>query len=108
MKAEEVYFLTSREFENHHGGVVLVGDHIYGGGGRNNGTPVCLDFMTGKIAWKQKPVGKGSAAVLYADGNLIFRYEDGTMALVEANPKEFKLKGTFKPAVVNGQAGRIR
>ena len=32
----------------------------------------------------------------YADGNLYFRYDDGTMALIEANPKEYKLKGQFK------------
>ena len=49
---QEVYFLTPKEFENHHGGVVLIGDYIYGGDGQNNGTPVCLDFLTGKIKWK--------------------------------------------------------
>ncbi len=103
-QAQEVWFNTPREFENHHGGVVLLGDHLYGGDGQNNGTLVCLDFKTGKIAWKQKPIGRGSAAVLYADGHLVFRYQDGTMALVEANPKEFKLKGTFKTAVVNGNS----
>jgi len=102
--AKEVYFLKYRDFENHHGGIVLVGDYVYGGSGRNSGALVCLDFKTGKIAWRQKPVGKGSAALLYADGHLIFRYEDGTMALVEANPKEFKLKGTFKTALVNGKS----
>ncbi len=104
VKAKEVYFLTHRDFENHHGGIVLLDGHIYGGSGRNNGTPVCLDFQTGKIAWKEKAPGKRSAAVLYADGQLYFRYEDGLMALVDATPDEFRLKGTFKPAVVNGPA----
>ena len=102
--AGEVYFLKYRDFENHHGGIVLVGDHVYGGSGRNSGKLVCVDFKTGKIAWSQPPVGRGSAALLYADGNLIYRYEDGTMALVEANPKEFKLRGTFKTAVVLGKS----
>lgn len=103
-KAEEVYFLGPREFENHHGGVVLVGDCVYGGSGRNKGTPVCLDFMTGKIHWTKSPLGKRSAAVLYADGNLIFRYEDGLVALIEATPDDFRVKGTFKAAVVDGPA----
>jgi outer membrane protein assembly factor BamB len=102
--AKEVYFLKYSDFENHHGGVILDGDFIYGGSGRNNGTLVCLDMATGKIAWKQKPVGKRSVAVLYADGHFVFRYEDGVVALVEANSKEFKLKGKFRPPVVDGPA----
>jgi outer membrane protein assembly factor BamB len=99
-----VYFLGPRDFENHHGGVVLVGDSIYGGSGNKSGTPVCLDFMTGKIKWKNRTLSKGSAAVLYADGNLIFRYEDGLVALIEATPDGFRGKGTFKAAVVEGEA----
>lgn len=103
-KAVEAYFLSFRDFENHHGGVVLVGDSVYGGSGNKSGTPVCLDFMTGKIRWKKKTLSKGSAAVLYADGNLIFRYEDGLVALIGASPDEFRVKGTFKAAVVDGPA----
>ena len=106
---EEVYFLGPRDFENHHGGVVLVGDFIYGGDGQNKGIPVCLDFLTGKIKWKEqewtrKARASGSAAVLYADGNLVFRYDNGLVALIEANPDEFRVKGTFQPAVNNGKA----
>ncbi|NLY03078.1 MAG: PQQ-binding-like beta-propeller repeat protein [Rhodopirellula sp.] len=96
-QVEEVYFLGPKEFENHHGGVVLVGDHIYGGDGQNNGTPVCLELETGKICWKPEAPGPRSAAVIYADGHLIFRYErDGVVALIEANPDSYRLKGTFK------------
>ncbi len=106
----EVYFLTPRDFENHHGGVVLVGDYLYGGDGQNSGTPVCLDFATGEIKWKEdrwkRDVGaKGSAAVLYADGHLLFRFErDALLALVEATPEEFRVKGVCKAAVDDGPA----
>ncbi len=105
---EEVYFLGPRDFENHHGGVVLVGDCLYGGDGQNNGTPVCLDFLTGEIKWKalpwkRKARANGSAAVLWADGHLWFRYEkDALVALIEATPDEFRVKGTFKAAVDDG------
>jgi outer membrane protein assembly factor BamB len=103
-KTEEVYYLSPQDFENHHGGVVLVKDCVFGGAGQNNGAPVCLDFKSGKIQWKKSPLGKRSAAVLFADGNLIFRYEDGLVALIEATPEEFRVKGTFKAAVVDGPA----
>jgi outer membrane protein assembly factor BamB len=104
-RAEEVYFLGPDKFENHHGGVVLVGNHVYGGDGQNNGTPVCLEFETGKICWKPEAPGQRSAAVLYADGHLIFRYEkEGLLALIESNPDAYRLKGTFKTPYGNGPA----
>ncbi len=96
IQVEEVFFLNGSRFQNHHGGFVLIDDHIYGGHGSNNGLPTCLELTTGKIRWKRRGPGTGSAAVAYADGNLFFRYQDGTMALIEANSKRFRLKGKFK------------
>ncbi len=104
MKVEEVYFLGPETFENHHGGVVLLGDYLYGGDGQNNGTPVCLELMTGKIVWKPKAPAGGSAAMLYADGRLIFRYDKGPIFLVEATPEAFNVKGSFTPPKGGGPA----
>jgi len=104
MKAEEVYWLGPEDFENHHGGVILIGDHVYGGDGQNNGTPVCLDFLTGQIAWKPKAPARGSAAVLYADGRMIFRYDKGPVYLIEATPEGFHVKGSFTPPTAKGPA----
>jgi outer membrane protein assembly factor BamB len=107
---EEVYFLSPKEFENHHGGVVLVGDHIYGGDGQNNGVPVCLDFMSGDIKWKERDWTRsakagGSAAVLYADDHLIFRYErDALVAVIKADPEAFQVKALFRAAFAEGKA----
>jgi len=103
-RAEEVYFLGRGQFENHHGGVVLVGDYLYGGNGQNKGGPVCLELATGKIVWKPKAPERGSAAVLYADGHLVFRYDRGTVAWIEANPEAFRVKGSFKPVTADGPA----
>ena len=105
VKAEEVYFLRGKQIQNHHGGMILVGDHIYLGHGHNSGLPVCIDLMTGKDRWRaEKAAGKGSAAIAYADGHLYFRYEDGIMALIEATPEKYVLKGTFKIATVKGKS----
>jgi outer membrane protein assembly factor BamB len=94
--AREVYRLKGNRFQNHHGGFVLIGDHIFGGHGSNNGLPTCLEFETGKIAWKQRGAGTGSASVVAADGHLYFHYQDGVVALIEANPEDYLLKGTLK------------
>lgn len=101
VEAEEVYYHKANELQNHHGGMVLVGKHVYMGNGHNNGFPVCVDFMTGKIVWggKIRGAGQRSAAVTAADGDIIFRYESGEVALVAATPKGYNLKGTFRPEV---------
>jgi len=95
--AREVYFLPASTFQNHHGGVVLVGDHVYGGHGQSKGFPISIDFMTGKVAWggNIRNAGSGSAAVLYADNRLYFRYQNGVVLLVEATPTAYSEKGSF-------------
>lgn len=102
--AEEVYFLGPKRFENHHGGVVLVGDHIYAGHGTSRGAPICIELATGKTAWKAKQPQRGSASVLYVDGHILFRWDRGMVALVEATPEEFRVKARFTPILGTGPA----
>jgi hypothetical protein len=53
-------------------------------------------MRTGKVVWRPgRGPGTGSAAAAYADGHLYFRYEDGLIALIEATPEKYLLKGTF-------------
>lgn len=96
VQAEEVYRLNGSRFQNHHGGYVRVGDAIFGGHGSNNGLPTCLDLASGRIRWKRRGPGIGSAAVLFAEGHLYFRYQNGLMALIEASPAAYRLKGQFQ------------
>ena len=106
VRAEEIYFLPASTFQNHHGGLIQIGDYIYAGHKNNQGFPICLEMMTGKVAWggdKRGP-GSGSAAITYADGHLIFRYQDGRLALIEATSDEYRLKGSFMPAYQQGES----
>ena len=96
VKAAQVYFLDAKTFQSHHGGFLLIGDYIYGAHGHNAGNPICVEMATGKVVWQEKQLGKGSGAVLAADGCLYYRYEDDTVALVEANPSKYVLKSSFK------------
>lgn len=106
VKVEEVYFLESETFQNHHGGFVLIGDHVYGGHGHGAGRPTCIEFATGKVVWKdRRQPGGGSAAVVAAGGSLIFRYEDDTVALVEATPEAYRLRGKFQAPARPGAGG---
>ena len=104
VKAQEVYFLDGNTFQNHHGGFVLVGDYIYGGHGHTTGAPICIEFLTGKVIWKASQPAGGSAAVAYADGRLYFRYESGSMVLIEATPEGYRQKGMFTIPVKTGES----
>jgi outer membrane protein assembly factor BamB len=97
VSAKEEYSLGGNELQNHHGGMVLVDGYVYCGHGHNNGQPACVELKTGRLAWKQgRGPGSGSAAVISADGNLYFRYENGVMALLQATPRGYRLRGTFR------------
>ena len=76
---------------NHHGGIVKVGDHMYGFG---SGGLICMNFLTGEIAWRDRSVGKGS--LIYADGLLYLLGENHQVALAEATPEEYREHGRFK------------
>lgn len=96
--AQEVYFLDASTFQNHHGGIVLVGDTLYAGHGHNRGHPIAIEMATGKVLWggaSLRNAGSGSAAVHYADGHLYFRYQNGKVVLIEATPTGYKEKGSF-------------
>ena len=105
VSAHEVYFLPGNKVQNHHGGMVLMGDYIYMGNGHNNGFPLCLEWKTGKIAWNGgRGPGAGSAGVLEADGELYFRYQDGVMALIEATPDGYHLRSKFMLPTHNAES----
>jgi len=88
-KAEEQYF--DKTLANHHGGIVLHEGYLYGFGGE---ALICLEYKTGKTAWKNRSVGKGS--LTYADGHLYCLGEKQVLGLVEANPKEYVEKGRIE------------
>lgn len=97
--AKELRVFKADELKNHHGGMVQVGDYIYLGHGQNQGNPACVDIRNGEIKWgpeKNPAGGNGSAAALFADGRLYFRYQNGTLVLIEPSPEDFKVVSSFK------------
>jgi outer membrane protein assembly factor BamB len=89
-KVTEVY--ENKVMKNHHGGVVLIGDYLYG---HAETAWICQDFKTGEEVWSHKELRKG--AIGAADGMLYCLEENtGTVVLVEASPKGWKESGRFK------------
>ncbi|MCA8990660.1 MAG: PQQ-binding-like beta-propeller repeat protein [Planctomycetaceae bacterium] len=92
--AQEI-FPTTPDLGNKHGGIILVGDYLYGDSD-DKGIPFCADLMTGEIKWKSRGTGRSSASVTAADGKLYIRFADGTMVLANASADEYKELGSFK------------
>lgn len=88
LRATEAYF--TRDMQNHHGGVVLVGGTIYG---FNSAILAALDFASGKLHWRHRSVGKGS--VTYADNRLYMLSEDNVVGLAEVTPAGYRETGRF-------------
>lgn len=104
VNAEEVYWLDANQLQNKHGGMVLVDGHIYCGHGNGNGLPICVDMKSGEIAWGPiRAEGNGETSVVYADGHVIFRRENGTVILAKATPAKFDVVQTFEPEYQEGK-----
>ena len=88
---------ANQTFDNQNHGVVLVDGFLYGYNftGRNSGKWVCMNWKTGEIVWIGDFYNKGP--IIYADG-MLYCYEEkrGNLALVKADPKEFKVKSSFR------------
>ena len=91
-KTEELY--ANKNMANHHGGVILLGDYVYGFSDGKGW--VCQEFKSGDMKWNEKGVGKGSIG--YADGHFYCRAESGkgVVALIEATPDGYKEMGRFE------------
>lgn len=86
--ASEVYF--TREMRNHHASSVLVGDHLYG---FSSSILTALHFDTGRTAWRDRSVGKGS--LIFADNRFYLYSENGVVGLAEASPQGYREHGRF-------------
>lgn len=88
--AKQAYF--TKAMKNHHGGMLLIDGFLYGS--NDPGLLTCLDFKSGKEMWADRAPGK--SAVVFADGLLIARSEEGKVSLVEATPGQFTMLCSFE------------
>ena len=86
--ANEIYF--TRDMRNHHSSSVLVKDHLYG---FSSSILTALQFDTGRTAWRDRSVGKGS--LIFGDNRLYLYSEDGVAGLAEASPEAYREHGRF-------------
>jgi outer membrane protein assembly factor BamB len=85
--AEIVY--ANKNMSNHHGGVVLVNNHIYGFSDASGWT--CQNLKSGEIVWKQRIREVGKGAVLAVNDHLLLQDErTGLLTVVASSPDGWK------------------
>jgi outer membrane protein assembly factor BamB len=89
VNAKEIYF--TNDMRNHHASSILVGDYLYG---FSSAILTAMHFDTGKVAWRDRSVGKGS--LVYADERLYVYSEQGVVGLVEPTPQGYREHGRFR------------
>ena len=98
----------NKVMQNHHGGVIQLGQHVYGfGDGRGL---VCQKLSNGEEVWTgDRSLRKG--AITIADGMIIAVNEsDGTVALAPATPNGFRMAGKFRlqpQSSIRSRSGKV-
>jgi outer membrane protein assembly factor BamB len=92
----------NRNFDPQLGGVVLLGNYIYGTNHMSKpvDTWVCLDWNTGKTLWTSKWFSKGS--IISADG-MLYLYEEKTGHVALVRPDSTKLDIVSEFQVTKGE-----
>ena len=88
---------TNPDFDTHMGGVVKVGDSVFGSNWQNNskGNWICVDWNTGKTNYETTWFTKGP--IISADGMLYCQEEkSGNIALVKSDPEKFEVVSSLK------------
>ncbi len=91
LKTDEVY--STKDMKNHHGGMVVMDGYLYG---FDEAVLKCIELKSGDVKWQDRSVGKG--AIVYADGMLVLRSEQGPVALCQATPTGYEEAGRFEPS----------
>jgi outer membrane protein assembly factor BamB len=95
-RVKPVYVKRNKLMRNHHDTCVLVDGHLYG---FDSSLLKCVDLVSAQEKWVTRELAKGS--VLAAAGHLFVLTEDGSLALIEATPTEFRQKGLL-PNLLRG------
>ena len=98
---------SNKVMKNHHGGVILFQDHLFGYSDQRGWT--CMEWATGEPVWNDESIGKGAIAI--AGGMLVLVQEsDGLIVLADASSEGWKERGRFALAPQSSdrpEAGRV-
>jgi outer membrane protein assembly factor BamB len=93
-KTDVIEVYRTQKMYVRHGGMLIVDGYLYGS--NDSGILTCLEVNGGKVMWRNRSFDKGSISIVYADGHLYLRSDDGPVALIEATPEGYREKSRFE------------
>jgi len=83
---------TNRALLSHMATPIIIDGHVYGcSGDLGANTLRCLELAKGAVKWTERTPGK--CTMVAYEGHIVLVSEDGTVRLIEANPKKYVEKG---------------
>jgi len=82
------------QLDSQMGSVILYDGHIYGSG-HDNRDWYCLEFLTGKVKYSSRELGR-KGNIIFADDMLYIYSEKGDLGLVKPNSEKFEVVSSFK------------
>ena len=89
------------ELDSQMGATVLVDGPLYGSG-HDNRDWHCVDFLTGKVKYSSRELGR-KGNIIFADGMIYIYSEKGDIGLVKPNIEKFDVVSSFKLRDGSGQ-----
>jgi len=82
------------QLDSQKGGAILFDGHLYGSG-HDNRNWHCVDFMTGKVKYSARDLGR-IGNIIFADNMLYIYSEKGHVGLVKPNKEKFEVVSSFR------------
>lgn len=89
------------ELDSQIGSVILFDGHLYGSG-HDNRNWHCIEFLTGKVKYSARELGR-KGNIIFADDMLYIYSEKGDVGLVKPNTEKFEVVSSFKIKNGSGQ-----
>ena len=94
-RAVEEVWSSSTVLESQKGGVIRVGNYLYGSGHRVSPYWQAVNFYTGEVMWAHNLREPNMGSTIYADGMLYLYTSNGVVKLVRPTPDEFDIVSQF-------------
>jgi outer membrane protein assembly factor BamB len=91
----EKVWSSNEVLESQMGGVIRVGDYIFGSGHRVSPYWQCVNWYTGEVMWRERLGEPNMGSIIFADGLLFLYTSSGDVKLVRPNTEKFDVVSQF-------------
>ena len=91
----EKVWASNEVLESQKGGVIRVGDYIFGSGHRVSPYWQCVNWYTGEVMWRERLGEPNMGSTIFSDGMLFLYTSRGALKLVRPSTEKFDIVSQF-------------